>query len=183
MQLKGNPVLTTVGRVSSRKGQLNVIKQLPELIKTFPDVHYHCIGIPTEADAFIEEAKRLKVDHYITFHGSVATQTLKQMLALTDVFVMLSSEDISGDVEGFGIAILEANALGVPAIGSKGCGIEDAIQPNQSGELVDFDDSKQFKTALERILSDKNTYQNNAKNWAKRHDWAVVINQYLALTA
>jgi phosphatidylinositol alpha-1,6-mannosyltransferase len=183
IQLQGKPVLTTVGRVSSRKGQLNVIKQLPELIKTFPKLHYHCIGIPTEADAFAVEAKRLRVDNYITFHGSVDAQALKQMLSKTDVFVMLSSEDESGDVEGFGIAILEANAFGVPAIGSKDCGIEDAIQSDVSGALVAFNNVEQFREALKKILSNQELYHDAAKSWAKQHDWSNIIQQYMTLMA
>jgi phosphatidylinositol alpha-1,6-mannosyltransferase len=183
IQLQGKPVLTTVGRVSSRKGQLNVIKQLPELIKTFPKLHYHCIGIPTEADAFTVEAKRLRVDNYITFHGSVDAQALKQMLSKTDVFVMLSSEDESGDVEGFGIAILEANAFGVPAIGSKDCGIEDAIQSDVSGALVAFNNVEQFREALKKILSNQELYHDAAKSWAKQHDWSNIIQQYMTLMA
>ena len=181
IELQGKPSLTTVGRVSSRKGQLNVIKHLPKLIEKFPELHYHCIGIPTEADAFRIEAKRLNVVNHITFHGSLDGQLLKQMLSKTDVFVMLSSEDKFGDVEGFGIAILEANALGVPAIGSKECGIEDAIQPNVSGELVVFDNPEQLSTALEKILSNKRAYQIEAKNWAERHDWSNIIKQYMTL--
>lgn len=181
MELQGKPSLTTVGRVSLRKGQLNVIKQLPELIKTFPELHYHCIGIPTEANAFKLQAQRLKVEDYITFHGSIDEQLLKQMLSKTDVFVMLSCEDEFGDVEGFGIAILEANALGVPAIGSKGCGIEDAILSNISGELVRFDNSEELIIALENILSNKQKYSIEARDWAKKHDWSNIIKQYISL--
>ena len=46
----------------------------------------------------------------------------------SDVFVMLSSPTSTGDVEGFGIAIIEANALSLPSIGAKDCGIEDALE-------------------------------------------------------
>lgn len=181
IELKGKPALTTVGRVSSRKGQLNVIKQLPELIKEFPELHYHCIGIPTEADAFIMEAKRLNAESYITFHGSVDAQTLKQMLNSTDIFIMLSSEDKSGDVEGFGIAILEANALGIPTIGSKGCGIEDAIKPNTSGLLIDLNDTKQLQNSIIKILHDKDIYKRGAKDWAQQHNWSTIIMSYISL--
>ena len=179
--LKGTPVLTTVGRVSSRKGQLNVIKQLPELIKRYPELHYHCIGIPTEADVFMAEARRLQVEQYVTFHGSVDAHTLKQMLSKTDIFVMLSSESETGDVEGFGIAILEANALGIPAIGSIGCGIEDAIESDVSGKLIAYDDTAQFTEAIDTILSNKPGYIKGEKAWAERHDWSNIIKQYMAL--
>jgi len=178
INIKGYPTLTTVGRVSSRKGQLNVIKQLPQLVKEFPELHYHCIGIPTEAEDFKEKAKDLGVLNHITFHGSLDALALRKILKKTDVFVMLSTESITGDVEGFGIAILEANALGVPAIGSKGCGIEDAIKTGHSGVLIDAENSDEFIKGIVDILSHKERYQMNAQTWAKNHDWSRIINRY-----
>ena len=179
--LKGNPVLTTVGRVSSRKGQLQVIKQLPVLLKKYPDLHYHCVGIPTEADGFLEKAKLLDVASHITFHGSVTEEVLKQVLLKTDTFIMLSTESKTGDVEGFGIAILEANAMGIPAVGSINCGIEDAIEHNVSGILIDAENTIQFKKGIETILESKESFSAEAKKWAKQHDWSTIIKRYIAL--
>lgn len=180
-KLQGNPVLTTVGRVSSRKGQLQVIKQLPALLKKYPDLHYHCVGIPTEAEIFIEKAKALGIISHITFHGSVTDEVLKQVLLKTDIFIMLSTESETGDVEGFGIAILEANAMGVPAIGSINCGIEDAIKHNVSGVLIDAENTMQFIKGIETILQSKETFSTEAKKWAKQHDWSTIIKRYIAL--
>jgi len=180
IDLKGNPVLTTVGRVSSRKGQLNVIKKLPKLIKEFPELHYHCVGIPTEAESFIKIAESLDVDSFVTFHGSLDDDELKQSLDATDIFVMLSTESSSGDVEGFGIAILEANAMGIPAIGTKGCGIEDAIDNYKSGILID-NDAISLKNAIREIMENKKDYQKSSISWAQRHSWSKIINKYLTL--
>ena len=177
--LKGHPVLTTVGRVSTRKGQLQVIKLLPELIKSFPELQYHCVGIPTEADDFLEQAKSLGVASHVTFHGAVDGNILKEILLATDVFVMLSTESSTGDVEGFGIAILEANALGIPAIGSKGCGIEDAIQEGVSGFLVDAQDAVTFSSRLTCLLENPQAYKEQAKAWAQQHDWNQIIKHYI----
>ena len=177
--LKGTPVLTTVGRVSTRKGQLQVIKLLPALIQQFPDLHYHCIGIPTEAAAFMEQAKSLGVDSYVTFHGAVSDGALKSMLLATDVFVMLSTESNTGDVEGFGIAILEANALGIPAIGAKGCGIADAIKDGVSGYLVEGQDVTEVSKRLSILLDAPQTYKEQAQAWAQQHDWNEIIKQYM----
>lgn len=179
--LSGKPVLTTVGRVSDRKGQLNVIKQLPELIKCFPNVHYHSIGIPSQAEAFTAIAKKLGVEKHVTFHGAVSSKQLKQALKATDIFVMLSSESVSGDVEGFGIAILEANAVGVPAIGSKGCGIEDAINTGATGFLIEPDNTLALKHAVEKLLENPEKFSSKARQWAKKHDWNSIIEQYEAL--
>lgn len=179
VRLEGYPVLTTVGRVSSRKGQWQVIKLLPELKKTYPKIHYHCIGIPTESETFLSLAKDLGVAAQVTFHGAVDAATLKASLLGSDVFVMLSAESSTGDVEGFGIALLEANALGVPCIGTKGCGIEDAISDGVSGFLVDADDVAGFRNSLGALLDHPQKFKTQAKAWADQHDWNQIIKQYL----
>lgn len=177
--LKGSPVITTVGRVSSRKGQLQVITLLPVLLKSYPDLQYHCIGIPTEADDFLIQAKALGVDDHVIFHGEVSDAKLKAVLMATDVFVMLSIETETGDVEGFGIAILEANALGIPSIGSINCGIEDAILDGKSGFLISRANSREFETALKSILETPDFYSNNALAWAKLYSWEEIIKRYI----
>ncbi|WP_417214737.1 glycosyltransferase family 4 protein [Bizionia sp.] len=178
--LKGYPVLTTVGRVSSRKGQLEVIKLLPEVLKDYPDAQYHCVGIPSEADRFMKTASVLGVANHVIFHGALSDAALQGVLQATDVFVMLSTESSTGDVEGFGIAILEANALGVPAIGSKNCGIEDAIHDGVSGFLVDRRDASAFNRYISCVLAGPAPYKKQARAWAEQHDWNQIIKRYIA---
>lgn len=179
--LKGYPKLITVGNVTERKGQLNVIRQLPELIKAYPELHYHCVGLPTQRDAFEAEASLLGVLEHVSFHGRVSDMELRSFLNESDIFVMLSSPTSTGDVEGFGIAILEANAMGLPAIGALGCGIEDAIEDFKSGRLIAYDDLAAFKTSIEELITQNARYKENARSWALKHDWAVVVNRYIAV--
>jgi phosphatidylinositol alpha-1,6-mannosyltransferase len=152
---------------------------LPDILQSFPGLQYHCVGIPTEAKQFLSVAKALKVDGHVTFHGKVDDAHLGQCLLACDVFVMLSSATATGDVEGFGIAILEANAMGVPAIGSLGCGIEDAIHEGKSGFLVQHDDVHAFTTALQQLLEHKTEFSKQAKTWAQLHDWKIIIDRYV----
>ncbi|WP_460219692.1 glycosyltransferase family 4 protein [Psychroserpens sp. MEBiC05023] len=181
LKLKGYPVLTTVGRVSIRKGQLQVIRLLPHLLKAYPEVHYHCVGLLGTMDDCLAEAKRLNVASHITFHGVLSNEDLKNVLANTNVFVMLSQESPTGDVEGFGIAILEANAIGIPAIGSVNCGIEDAIDNGVTGFLIDSQNQEDFKTSIDQILDNQHVFENNALEWAKQHDWNEIIKRYITL--
>lgn len=177
--LKGKPNLISVGNVTERKGQLNVIKLLPEIIKNYPNLQYHCVGIPTEKELFLSEAKRLGVDKHITFYGRVSDQKLQQLVKASDICVMLSGETKTGDVEGFGIAILEANALGIPAIGSKNCGIEDAILEDNSGILVSNTSSEEFISAIDKIISNYTHFSLESKKWAAHHTWNKIINKYI----
>lgn len=177
--LIGHPKLITVGNVTHRKGQRNVIAHLPKLILTYPDIHYHCVGLKTESGSFLKLAKELNVDSHITFHGRVSDSRLKGMLEESDIFVMLSTETKTGDVEGFGIAILEANALGIPAIGAKGCGIEDAINDGLSGILVNATDQNEFQEAIRLILGQPESFQSGALEFAFKHRWEDIIKQYI----
>lgn len=171
---KGYPRLLTVGRISSRKGQFRVIRALPYLRTIWPEIHYHMIGIDTGKDELIALAKRFGVENHITVHGVFADRNrLYGAYCSADVFVMLSENQSDGDVEGFGIAILEANYFGVPAIGSKGCGIEDAIQDGYNGYLVSGDDAREIARALKNCLADE-SMKDHAKTWAQMHDWDIL---------
>lgn len=178
--IPGNPALLTVGNVTPRKGQHRVIKALPQLIQRFPRIHYHVVGLPSTQDNLEILASNLGVLEYITFHGRLATrEMLADMYKSADCFIILSENQPDGDVEGFGIVILEANYFGLPAIGAEGCGIEAAIKNNYNGMLVNGDDGEQITNALDYIMKSKTAFFNNAKLWASQHDWTEVVKKYL----
>lgn len=179
IRLKGFPNLITVGNVTQRKGQHNVINALPLMVQKFPEVHYHIVGIPTEKEKLKKLALNLGVEDYITFHGKVTESEKQELLLNSDIFVMLSENTAFGDVEGFGIAILEANFLGIPAIGSKGCGIEDAIENGKSGILVDYKNKAEFVNAVTEILENRSEFSDNSKKWALNFKWDVIVLEYL----
>lgn len=179
--VKGNPALITLGGVTYRKGQHNVIKALPEILKNYPEAHYHIVGIPREKEAFQHLAESLGVDTHITFHGVVDDEQLSELMGNAHIFCMLSEVQDSGDTEGFGIAIIEGNSLGLPAIGSRGCGIEDAIAHGRSGLHVDNHDPHEIAEAIKSIYSDYERFSKNAEDWAGKHTWEEIIQRYIAV--
>ncbi|PIE89795.1 MAG: glycosyltransferase [Acidobacteria bacterium] len=177
--LRGNPRLITVGGVTRRKGQQNVIKAMPEILKSHPDAHYHIVGIPTAKKEFEALASQKGVLDHITFHGAVSDEMLGKLLGNSHIFCMLSETQSSGDTEGFGIAIIEGNALGLPAIGSAGCGIEDAIKQGCSGILVDSQNSMDVVEAVNTILTDYKRYSENAVAWSEKYTWKEIVKKYV----
>ncbi|MDT0552260.1 glycosyltransferase family 4 protein [Urechidicola vernalis] len=173
--------LITVGALSQRKGQHNVINALPSLKKQYPDISYHIVGIPSDRDRLLAQAKKLGVEKQIAIYGVVSQKRLIQLLEDSDIFVMLSEESSDGEIEGFGIAILEANALGIPAIGSINSGIESSILNYKSGLLIDPKDANQLLEAVKMIKQDHNLYAQEARIWALEHDWHYIINKYIKL--
>lgn len=177
--IEGSPKLITVGNLSRRKGQHNVILKLPSLKNTYPNIHYHMVGTPSDQKRLLALAKSLQVESHVTFHGIVNEKERNRLLNECDIFVMLSEHTPEGDVEGFGIAILEANYLGLPAIGALNCGIEDAIQDNKSGILIDPTNEVAFLKAVDEICGNKAGYSRGAKEWASKHSWKIIIKRYM----
>ncbi|MBX2963388.1 MAG: glycosyltransferase family 4 protein [Cyclobacteriaceae bacterium] len=184
LSVKSIPLkIITTGSVTDRKGQRNVIAALPEIVKRLGPVQYHIVGIPVKAKELLMYADELGVKSSITIHGAVSAEALRVLLSESHIFAMLSNSTITGSVEGFGIAILEANAMGLPAIGSIGCGIEDAIANDYSGILVDPLDSIEVADAIEKIWRNFNVFQKNSLDHAKKFSWSKISEQYLQALA
>ena len=76
-------------------------------------------------------------------------------MQVSDLFVMISRE-IDGDLEGFGIVYLEANACGVPVIGGLSGGISHAVLDNKTGLLVNPLDIEAISNSIIELLVDAN---------------------------
>lgn len=177
---EGHPALLTVGNITPRKGQHRVVKAMPAILSKSPSAHYHIVGLPTYSESILKLALKLHVEKAMTIHGRIANhEDLLAMYTRADIFIMLSENQSNGDVEGFGIAILEANAFGIPAIGARGCGIEDAIS-SDSGLLVDGDNTTEIAEAIDIILHDYERFSKGARAWAEKHNWDSLIKQIIA---
>ena len=177
-QQRGRLTMISVGSVWPRKGHHNVIRALPAIKKKFPELTYHIVG---------RKADMSKINGYIgsdimkdvIFHGQANPSTLQNLLKDSGIFILLSELQDSGDFEGFGIAAIEANFFGLPAVGSLSSGLEDAIENNVSGILVDPKDDVQIADAIENIMNDYERFSKNAVEWALRHHWSNVVKEYL----
>jgi phosphatidylinositol alpha-1,6-mannosyltransferase len=176
----GYPKLLTVGNISRRKGQHRVIQALPQLIKTYPNIHYHIVGLDTNSDEIKAYISKNELADYVTIHGKFPSKyELAKAYKSADIFVMLSENQKDGDVEGFGIAILEANFFSRPALGAKGCGIEDAIDIGINGELVDGDNPMAILDCVDQIMINvkRNSYDFNKK--LNELNWDELVKVYI----
>jgi len=179
IKIIGNPCLLSVGSITNRKGQINLINALPIIKEKYPDVHYHCVGLPIDKVKIMNRIKFLNLENYITFHGVIDNNQLINVYKQADMLIMLSQSNIDSCAEGFGIVILEANLFGVPALGSKQTGIEDAIVQKKTGVLVDPYSNEEILNGIDLLLEQKKYLSQNASVWALEHNWAQISDQYL----
>jgi phosphatidyl-myo-inositol dimannoside synthase len=154
---EGKKTVLTAARIVARKGQDTMIRALPLLKGEFPDLQYVIAGSGDRAE--LERLKTLAqdlgVENKVLFIGFINESDKTALFCAADVYVMVSRfEQGDKDVEGFGITFLEANACGVPVVGSTSGGIPDAVEDGVNGFLVAPDDHAALAECLRRLFSD-----------------------------
>jgi glycosyltransferase involved in cell wall biosynthesis len=171
--------LVTVGTVWPRKGHHNVFKALPKLLKEYPELKYNIVGRHADLSLvktyFDDEA----FSNIVKITGQVSDKVKIEILSKSDIFILLSETQTSGDFEGFGIAVIEANYFGLPAIGSKSSGLEDSINNGVSGMLVDPKDPDDILNAVKLISENYSEFSKNAREWALQHHWSGIVKRYI----
>ncbi|MCX5679742.1 MAG: glycosyltransferase family 4 protein [Candidatus Omnitrophica bacterium] len=152
--LKNNRILLTVGRLQRRKGHDMVIRSLPELVKKFSDLVYIIIGDGEEMKYLENLAKEQGVGDKVVFAGRVRQEDLPTYFNMCDIFIMANRSMENGDVEGFGIVFLEANACEKPVIGGNSGGVPDAVIDGRTGIIVDGGKEGELVAAISELLSD-----------------------------
>jgi len=153
-RLEGRKVLITVGRLAPRKGHDRVIEALPRIAERVPEVTYLIVGPGSERERLERLAQTTGVADRVVFTGPVAHAETPAYYRASDVFVMANRELANGDVEGFGLVFLEANACGLPVIGGRSGGTSDAIRHGETGWLVDPNDTGELAEKITQLLSD-----------------------------
>lgn len=186
--LLGKRVLLTMGTISERKGQDKVLRALPEIIARFPDVHYLMAG--RDSGIFAPLVKELGLEKNVTFTGMFDTHEKAAFLSMAEFCIIASHSLDDGNVEGFGIVVLEAALCGKTSIGTLGTGVEETMQDEKTGLLVPQNDITALRTAILRLLEDTDLRQKleaqaywNAREhrtWSERLDEFVDILQFYA---
>lgn len=167
------PVLLTVGRLVPRKGHMKVLEAVQRLTRTVPDLLWVVAGIGTEEAELRSGIERLGLQPYVRLLGKVDQELLPQLYRAADVFVHPNLQMVNGDVEGFGIVFLEANACGLPAIGGASGGVTEAVSHGTSGFLVDPLDPDQLPARVTELLAqrDNSVVAQRCRSWAEQYSW------------
>jgi len=131
------------------------------------------IGDGPEIASVLAEADLLGVRDRIRFLGN--QDHVQPLLACCDVFLLPSEQ------ESFGLAALEANACGVPAVTSDVGGISELIENGVNGFRVPLGDTAAMAARVLEIAADPATldaFRKRARASAERFDATNIITQY-----
>lgn len=183
--LDGKRVILSLARLVWRKGLDTVIKSLVHL-NDLKDTVYVIAGQGPYQNALVEMVGRLGLEAQVRFAGFVPEEQKVQYYQACDIYAMPSRSDENlGDMEGFGLTYLEANACGKPVIGGRQGGCTDAVADGVSGMLVDPDDERETAAAITRLLQDRAYYRNlshqGLERARKEFSWEKSCEKLLAL--
>jgi phosphatidylinositol alpha-1,6-mannosyltransferase len=145
--------LLTVARLVPHKGIDTALHVLATLAPQHPDLHYLVVGQGGHEATLRQLAASLGVADRFHLATDVTDVELPAAYAAADIYLGLSRE-AGLDVEGFGIALLEAAATALPVVAGRSGGIADAVAEGETGVLVDPLDPQQATDAVRHLLGD-----------------------------
>lgn len=145
--------LLTVGGNAPHKGVDTVLRALAGLRKKRPALRYAIAGARRHTEALRRLADAHGVADRVLFITDVAEEDLPGLYRAADIYVGVSRRE-GQSVEGFGIALAEASASGVPVIAGRSGGIPEAVRDGENGLLVDPERTGPLTAAIELLLDD-----------------------------
>lgn len=128
--LEGKRVVAFTGRLVPHKGVdvlLQALRELPE------DVTLLVVGSGPRLVDLRGLARRVGIESRVRFCSGVSDEELPRYLSLADVFAFPSQNRL----EGFGLAVAEAMATGLPVVVSDVPGVREVIEDGKHGLLVE----------------------------------------------
>jgi phosphatidylinositol alpha-1,6-mannosyltransferase len=142
-------VLLTVGRLIKRKGIIWFIDSVMPMLPS--DIFYIIAGDGPERKDIHNTINNNSLQDRTICLGTVTDREKEILYSTADLFIQPNIH-VSGDIEGFGIVVLEAASYGLPVIASNLEGLKDAIKDGENGILVQEKDALLFRNQIESLL-------------------------------
>jgi glycosyltransferase involved in cell wall biosynthesis len=142
-----------VGRFVEKKAPLTTLRAFAVATRDMPDASLDFVGDGPLLEQCRQEAEALGATGRVTFHGSLAHDRVRDLLAQAQFFLQHSVTDRQGNTEGLPTAIQEAMAAGCVTVSTRHAGIPEAIEEGVQGFLVEERDEEGFREAIRRALS------------------------------
>lgn len=153
--LDGRRWLLTVARLTRHKGIDTGLQVLSQLRPRYPDLGYLVVGSGGDLPRLEAIARDLGVSDRVRFLTNVPDHDLPGLYNSAEIYLGLSRQ-MEGNVEGFGISLVEAGACGIPVVGGRSGGIPDAVREGETGLLVDPGRPDAVSAVVAGLLDDGN---------------------------
>jgi len=149
------PLVVAVGRFVTKKGFHHLLRTLPVLRASNPQVRLLLAGYGDLHDEYVAIIDALGVADMVVMPGQLLRDEVARVIASADVYCVPSVHDELGNVDGLPNALLEGMAAGRAIVASAVAGIPDVITDGVQGLLVPEGDEPRLAQAIVSILSNR----------------------------
>lgn len=143
-------ILVTLGRLVRRKGVVWFVRSV--LSRMPANVMYVVAGDGPMRAQLVRSVAELGLGERVRVLGAVDDTDRERVLRGADIFVQ-PNIPVAGDMEGFGLVLLEAAMRGTPTVASAIEGILDAVVDGRTGLLVPAGDADAWTERLTTLVS------------------------------
>lgn len=163
-----------LGRLAANKGIDYLVHAIPLVVKEVPDAKFVICGEGEEkphVEAYIDQ---VGVRKHIEFKGKVNLDQMVELYSTSAMFVFPSINRL----EAFGIVQLESMACFTPVVASNIPGVNNVMDPGESGLLVEPRDSEALAQAIIKILKDPSLAERMGRRGRKlveeKYNWNAI---------
>jgi phosphatidylinositol alpha-1,6-mannosyltransferase len=154
-RMNGDPWVLTVARLESYKGVDTALKAVAQVRREGLEVNYLVVGSGKKRKTFQKLAEALEIADHVRFIGNVPDAELPALFNAAVAYIGVSRRGDGARVEGFGVALAEASASGLPVIAGQSGGLAEAVHDGETGLVVNPEDPAAVAAALQRLLGDQ----------------------------
>ena len=166
-------IVLYVGRLEPVKGVRYLVQAMGILRDGgLRNVKLLIVGDGSEKKCLEELVKKLDLEDYVVFAGKVSHEKIPEYMASADVFVLPSLS------EGFGMAVVEAMAMGLPVIASRVGGLPWIIRDGENGFLVEPRNPRDIAEKITLLLTNDNLRAYMSKRnieEARKYSWEKIV--------
>lgn len=168
-------LIGTVGRLVPVKNQARLVRATAPILRD-EEATLLVVGSGPEREKLEKIARMERVSNQVHFLGHLPRDDVYALLHELDVFVFPSK------AEGFGVAVVEAMAAGVPPVVSDIPALREVV--DDTGEYVDPGDTDDIERGIRKLLADgkkRRSLSERAQDRAKRFTLSKTAEAYLNL--
>lgn len=175
---EGRPTLLYAGRLGQEKNLELAAQVYRELLASHPDARWVLAGDGPARPALEQALADLPG---AVFAGRLERAALRACYALADVFVFPSTTDT------FGMAVLEAQAFGLPAVVADAGGPPEIVKHGRTGYALAADDPALWVQTLRRLLDARQSNPGDYARWREEiralarsaHSWETLLDDVM----
>ena len=167
-------IILNVGYLSKRKGQMDLILAINELVKKRKDVLCVIVGDGDIRYNLEYLIKKNNLSDYVKLVGAKKHEEIPLWMNACDLFAIPSYN------EGFAVINVEAFSCGKPVVSTINGGSEYIVTSDDYGYLVNPGDITKLTEMIE-IALDKEWNNQAIADYTKNYDWNKIVQQILGI--